>query len=261
MVVMMMMMMVMVITTLVVMMMMMMMVVMIMIMFKTIWADLTSARHGKCWKPPQNTNLPASEVVPTNLCSTVEQWSSMEQWSSTQLIVKKNPPAEASEGQGRPKEGLSKVYTLQLLLWSEGGQNKAPMKYFFLPKKYFFLPKSKRIRWQANFYVYILRPRIGAAGCVCKVTNWSHFLERGPRPRCLHKRTVNFRISSNCHQGFLFYSPKILPLSDFLHISRMICRCQRYNWQNIGYNFSSQDDINAYLIFVNLGALLHYLGL
>ena len=114
-------------------------------------------------------------------------------------------------------------------------------------------------KWPTNFYV--LRPRIGAAGCVCKVTNWSHFLERGPRPRCLHKRTVNFRISSNCHQGFLFYSPKILPLSDFLHISRMICRCQRYNWQNIGYNFSSQDDINAYLIFVNFGAPLHYLGL
>ena len=145
------------------------------------------------------------------------------------------------KGQGRSKRDASSkaeinVTKLVLRLWNiiNSGTHLSdqPTFTFYIFEK----GKTRHIfKWPNNFYV--LRPRIGVAGCVCKVTNWSHFLERGPRPRCLHKRTVNFRISSNCHQGFLFYSPKILPLSDFLHISRMICRCQRYNWQNIGYNF------------------------
>ena len=125
--------------------------------------------------------------------------------SSTQLIVKKNPPAEASEGQGRPKEGLSKVYTLQLLLWSEGGQNKAPMKYLFGLKD-FFLPKSKRITggrptFTFTFYGLELAPQVVFVKSQIGVISSSVV----PRWRCLHKRPVNFRISSNCHRRFLLY--------------------------------------------------------
>ena len=79
-------------------MMMMMLVVMIMIMFKTIWADLTSARHGKCWKPPQNTNLPASEVVPTFAPLWSSAWAS--QWSSGAVELHSTNCEEKSTSRG-----------------------------------------------------------------------------------------------------------------------------------------------------------------
>ena len=122
----------------------------------------------------------------------VEQWSSgaveqclsftVEQWSSTQLIVKKNPPAAASEGQGRPKEGLSKVYTLQLLLWSEGGQNKAPMKYFFLPKRLFCLKAKEsggRPTFTFTFYGLELAPQVVFVKSQIGVISSSVVLGRG----------------------------------------------------------------------------------
>ena len=122
---------------------------------------------------------------------------------STNCEEKSTSRGERGSRPAKRRAFKSLHFTTAPLKW--GGAKQGTNEVFFLPKRLFFCLKAKesggRPTFTFTFYGLELAPQVVFVKSQIGVISSSVV----PRWRCLHKRPVNFRISSNCHRRFLLY--------------------------------------------------------